>query len=203
MSFIYHYTDSLRLPCFLETGELRPSSNRTGDFAPDFLWATTDENGDRTSSAAAKAVRTHWRKGELLLIRFVLDERDFNDWEPVARSLGWTKRHIHSLKKAARSLGESDSNRWRCRPEPLAITKALRIEARWATANTWVAPNRFVCLSSKAEPGFRAVAIGDRAYGGIRRETINGRAAYDFVRPFPVTLADKAFRDPHSNKEAR
>jgi hypothetical protein len=181
VNYIYHFTDTIRLPWILETDQLRPNQNRIGGYPPDFLWATTDENGDRTSAVAGKAIRKLWREGHLMLIRLVLDAADFEEWESVARASHWTGDQIEGLKRSARSLGERDTTKWRCRPCALPIAKVLRIEAKSFSSRVWTAINHPTVIASKDVPDFRALVIGDYAYGAIRKETRNGGANYEPV----------------------
>jgi hypothetical protein len=48
---VYHFTDTARLPWIIQTGELRPDPHRLGGFPADFVWATLNAGGDRTSAA--------------------------------------------------------------------------------------------------------------------------------------------------------
>ena len=43
---IYHFTDSARLPWIWAVGELRPGRNQIGGMPFDFLWATTNRQGE-------------------------------------------------------------------------------------------------------------------------------------------------------------
>jgi hypothetical protein len=202
MNCIYHYTDTIRLPWILESRQLRPSPNRIGGYPPDFLWATSDKNGDRTSSAAGKTVRKLWREGHLLPIRFVLDPADFEDWEPVAQATGWTEDQIKALKRSARSLGESNTTKWRCRPYALPIAKVLRIEAKSFASKDWAAINRPTLIASKEIPDFRAVVIGGFAYGGIRKDMAHGGVAYDPVRRLAIPIPQEAAMGLNRENEA-
>jgi hypothetical protein len=176
MTVVYHFTDTLRLPWILEAGELRPNPTCIAGFPPDFLWATTAEAGDRTSSAAAPAVLKHWRDGELQLVRFVLKAADFGDWEEAARLSNWSVEQIKALKKAARRFGEPNTGNWRSRSGPLEISNALRVEAKSYRGGRWVPldANRDSCITSESNPHFRGIAIGNQVYCAIRNSTLLG-----------------------------
>ena len=108
MNNVYHFTGTIRLPWILESGEVRPSPNRIGGYPADFLWATTDENGDRTSAAAGKAIRKLWREGHLLLIRFILDPRRFRKLGASCTSVRLDtgrNRRLFGRRHAGRGLG--------------------------------------------------------------------------------------------------
>src|SRR4051794_27692863 len=106
----YHFSDTLRLPWIIEAGELRPSANRIGGFPQDPFWATTSDNGDKTSAVFSKPGRDIWRKGFSQLIRFTLDGDDFSDWKDVVgRDPDWTSDHMARLVLSAKALGEPDT----------------------------------------------------------------------------------------------
>lgn len=194
-SIVYHFTDTMRLPWIIETGELRPNTSRIGDFPPDFLWATTDQNGDRTSSAASSGIRKLWRDGQLQLIRFILKATDFGDWEEAATSSGWPDEQVEALKKAAVALGEPETTKWRCRPDPLPISNVLRVEAKSYFSGRWtlIDANRESCVNSDTDPNFRAFIIGDFAYGAIRKSGVAG-TKYEPVRRFAAQPSNRFLR---------
>ena len=165
-SFLYHFSDTVRLPWIMEAGELRPSQNRIGGFPVDFLWATSDARGDRTSSAAGADVRDLWRSANVQLIRFTLDTADFDDWEETGRRLGRTEQQISVLKISAVNLGEPDASKWRCRHRPLGVRNALQVEAKSYVSGRWVPIDSSDdgCRGYPHEPDFRGFTIGDYVY---------------------------------------
>jgi hypothetical protein len=72
---VYHFTDTIRLPWIIETGELRPDSNRIGGFPADFLWTTSNDKNDLTSSAAAPSARRAYREHVTQLVRVTQSRR--------------------------------------------------------------------------------------------------------------------------------
>ena len=184
---VYHFSDTLRLPWILESGELRPNPARIVGLPPHFLWATTSKIGDRTSSAADPAVLKLWREGELQLVRFVLKAAEFENWEEAARLSSWTKIETEALKKAARHLGEPNTGNWRSRSGPLPISSALRVEAKSYRGGRWVPlhVNRDSCVTIENKPHFRGIAIGNRVYCAIRKSTPFGFAC-EPVRPLAI-----------------
>jgi hypothetical protein len=114
-SVVYHFTDVLRLPWILRSGELRCGANRIGGFPdPDFLWATTDSKGHK-----------RWATGRHPA-RFVLSAEDFEPWHKIVRRFPqWTTHHIRRLERMSRG---DDPRQWRCRQEPLPRDRWLGIE---------------------------------------------------------------------------
>jgi hypothetical protein len=166
---VYHFTDTIRLPWIIETGELRPSSNRIGGFPQDPLWATTSDNGDKTSTVFSKQAQKLWRKGALQLIRFTLNGDDFSDWRDVVRrNPDWTNDHIAKLERSARRLGERDTSRWRARREPLSLTRVLAVHAKSCSGNGWMPIEATQDYCMVFEGGRRAFVIAEIAYGATR-----------------------------------
>jgi len=68
VSTVYHFTNVARLPWMLRAGELRPGANAIGNYPhPEFVWATTDGRGSRSSTASQG-----YRKAMTLLVRISL-----------------------------------------------------------------------------------------------------------------------------------
>ncbi|EUB95907.1 hypothetical protein PMI07_002395 [Rhizobium sp. CF080] len=131
---VYHYTSSWHLPWILASRELRPPSHSIADFpSPDFIWATTDPNGDNT--ATARTSSRAYRSGGLLQVRFTFEADEFFPWDDVPhRHPQWTEKHIKALEA---SSGKSDPRAWRCRPEALDVERALAIDVRSYSNNKW------------------------------------------------------------------
>jgi hypothetical protein len=180
---VYHFTDTIRLPWILESCDLQPNATCIDGFPPDFLWATTNETGDRSSSAAADKILKLWRDGELQLVRFVLKATDFGDWEEAAKRSGWSEGHIKALKKAAHQLGERKPSNWRSRSVALPISNALRIEAKSYRRGRWTPldVNRESCITSESDPNFRGVILEDQVYCATRKLTSFGNS-YQSIR---------------------
>jgi hypothetical protein len=104
---VYHFTNTVRLPWIILSGELRPSNNRIGGAPPDFLWATTSDSGDRTSSSFLGNDKRVYRAGLVQIIRFTLDGADIAPWrETVAANPEWTSDFVVGLERAAVADGE-------------------------------------------------------------------------------------------------
>jgi hypothetical protein len=144
MDVVYHFTDTVHLPWIIESGDLRPGNNRIGNFPNnDFLWATTEPVGDRTSSSQSDDYRELYRKGIIQLVRFTLPAEAFTDWrEMIGRYPAWTSDHVEMLVRAAREVGETgDLSKWRCRDQPLPITSAVAVEAKSYLGGRWMPIN--------------------------------------------------------------
>ena len=170
MADIYHYTDTSRLPWIIQSGELRPGSNAIGGFPkPDFLWATSDPQGDRTASANRGE---HWRTGRLWHARFVFDSADFVRWTDSRDSLpGWTTDHVRLLE----ATKDAEPAAWWYRTEPISIDECLGLEFRSYTSKSW--RNLGVTRPTEMENGSLFIMVDDKkpfcsarqampAYGG-------------------------------------
>jgi hypothetical protein len=170
---LYHHTDTARLPWILKSGELRPGRNRIGGFPdPDFLWATTDHQGDATASGNRGE---HYRSGKLRQVRFVLDSADFVPWSDIPAVFpSWTPDHIERLESVARDKSTSPTT-WYCRAEPLS-TQELRIETRSYSNNRWapLAPSDVV-----ADGQWLAIAIGGKTFASRMSDGPHGAGAFE------------------------
>jgi hypothetical protein len=189
--FAYHFTDTVRLPWIVESGELRPVLNTSDGFPRDFLWATTNKLGDRTSSAMSPDGRRFWRDGRSLLVRFTLDSADFKGFpEMIENYPEWTSAHVAQLVSAAAAMGERHADQWLCRSEPLPLARVIRtevksyVEGRWTEIDLSSFPSDF-----SIGPNTRYVALGKNIYYSTRVVGQSGAAAYDVVR---VPIEDAA-----------
>jgi hypothetical protein len=130
---VYHFTDTARLPWILATGELKVVANRVGGYPePRFLWATTDNRGDRSAAAG----RDGYRDGHRQLVRFTLAREDFEPWPAVTTQFpNWTPEQIERLEARGRRLGSQPSC-WRCRADPLPADRWLLVETK-AYTSAW------------------------------------------------------------------
>jgi hypothetical protein len=190
--FAYHHTDTVRLPWIIETGELRPALNNRVGFPTDFLWATTNELGDRTSSAMSPEGRRLRRNGLSQFVRLTLDPADFSSFpEMIKRHPEWTKNHIDLLIRGAKAMGEDCIGRWLCRDQALPLTRVIRAEAKSYAAGRWVeidlSPGR--CIAKRSHPHTRGVVIGEQAYMARRELQADGNVAYDQIVRIPFAFA--------------
>jgi hypothetical protein len=181
---VHHFSDTIRLPSIIASGELQPSTNRITGYPQDLLWATTSADGDRTSAAMSASGLELWRDGFSEQIRFTLDAKDFDHFSPVIGSqLGWTDDQFNRLKLAAAALGERNTDNWRCRSEPLPLTKVRRVEAKSFAIGKWLEidlyPDR--CPIYEKSPHKRGVRIGQHWYGVTPLVTSEGNDAYEDV----------------------
>jgi hypothetical protein len=172
---LYHHTDTARLPWILKSGELRPGRNAIGGYPdPDFLWATTDHQGDATASAHRGE---HYRSGKIRHVRFVLDSADFIPWSDISAAFpSWTPDHIDRLEGFARSKSTSPSSWW-VRAEPIAVERA-RIETRSYTNNRWTLLSTPDVVSGD-EPGWLTIAIGGKTFASRMSDGPDGQGAFE------------------------
>jgi hypothetical protein len=188
----HHFTDTIRLPWIIESGELRPSTNRIGNYPRDFLWATTSESGDRTSSAMSPSCDQLYRDGSLQRVRLTLDAADFTSFHDITTDCPeWTSDHNAQLTMAAAAMGRCDTSKWLCRAEPLSLVKVVRAEAKSYAAGRWVeidlSPGR--CIARRSHPRSRGIVIGDHAYMARRELQADGNVAYDQIVRIPFAFA--------------
>jgi hypothetical protein len=120
---VFHFTDTIRLPWILAARQLNPTRGMAAaDYPrPTFLWATTDERGDRTAASASDNSYKAWRQGRTLYVKFVLAAEDFTPWTDMyPRHTQWTPEKIARVelngrkKGSRRSAGCAERNRSRC-----------------------------------------------------------------------------------------
>jgi len=85
-----------------------------------------------------------------------LTPADFESWEPVAQASGWT----------------------------LEGTGGFSVDGTPVAAWAHPEPARLTLIASKEIPGFRALAIGDHAYGAVRKGMLSGGAITEPVHRF-------------------
>lgn len=188
MSIVYHFTDSLRLPWIIETGELRMAGNRvSGTPEPSFLWATTSPIGDRTCAANASAEA--YKNGDTCLVRFALNAEDFFDWGEVsARFPQWTAQWVARAKAAAAGHGERNLSAWRIRATALPLSKVIAVETRLYRVGKWQPfelKTARLLLQDDAH-GARGIVIGKRAYIAQRIAGQGGRTGYAGPKSVPL-----------------
>jgi hypothetical protein len=165
MPHVYHFTDTARLPWIVETGELRPGRNQIGGFPVDFLWATTNAQGDRTASAMQL-----YRKGVTALVRLTLRVADFELWPDILeRFPQWTSEHARLLEAAARRRGETNFGRWRARAEALPLSSVISVGAKTYSRNWKAVDLQDARLRHLKDPTARGVLLNGSVYFSIQR----------------------------------
>jgi hypothetical protein len=164
MEDIYHFTCTARLPWIIASGELRPGRNQIGKFPdPDFLWATTCREGDRTASGMLG-----YRKGISALVRRTLHAEDFELWPAiVARFPQWTPDQVRRLEAAARRKGETKVSCWRARTDPLPLTRVIAAEAKTYIGNWQSVELR--CIQHPIDPSLRGIEFCGSVYCSMQR----------------------------------
>lgn len=183
---LYHFTDTARLPWIIHDGELKPGRSRIGGFPdPDFLWATTQHQGDRTASGGT----TGYRDGLTRLVRISLHVEDFTPWRQATKQHpDWTDDHVARLEASAIQAGVSRAmmEGWYCRTSPLALERVIEIETRSWANNTWkpVTLSDDVVIYAKTADGRVAAGleIGGARFFSERVEGADGRRGYSAFR---------------------
>ena len=179
---VYHFSSSAHLPWILESGELRPGSNKIGGLPLDFLWATTNPRGSRTSSAMVGAWKDAWRRGSTRAVRFTLPTEAFTTLpDTLQRFPQWTNEHVTALKGSASRFGDSDIEGWRCRAKPLPIGPEIQIDTR-AYDGDWRPLEGRQAISFG---DMRGVVIDGVVYLSKSSITESGAAAYTLAEPMP------------------
>ena len=193
---IYHFTDTARLPFILNSRKLIPQPDPMEDLpSSNFLWATTDEHGDRTASAMHRWDEDTWCNDFVRLVRITLAAKDFEPWSEIITTK-WSPENIKLMEGRARAWGVSTGT-WRCRTAPLALEQWLAVETR-SFLGSW---HPFEYRKLNPVTGNDAVlVIGDQAFL-TRRLREN---SYD-VRRVPLTAlatAGAEFRMMHDERQA-
>ena len=149
---VYHHTSLAHLPYILADAEL-VSASASGDWPSDFVWATTNPNGDRTVSAC--------RQKAIPRVRLAFDIADFEPWETaVDAHQDWSADHKRLLLDAACDLGQSNTDCWFVAASALPVAACRNIEIKtwascWRTCQPILEKVRFsgdgaefVCLGS-------------------------------------------------------
>ena len=151
---VYHFTNCVGLPHIIHSGELRPGSNKIGGFPdPDFIWATLNRLGDKTSFELSPISE---QAGSTL--RFTLPMSAFFPWSEAPSQISGGSLHLERLESTLK--GASNPRQWFCHNKPLS-------EAEWVTIETKSYTTRWRKLESReiftSDEGFTGVEIG----GGI------------------------------------
>ena len=177
--FLYHFTDTARLPWISRSGELQPGRNRAGGFPdPDFLWATTDARGDGTASADRGE---GYRTGKIWHVRFTVDATDFFPWGEVPhRFPQWTIDQVRRLEAGA--AGKSTPAAWWCREQPLRLSSCVAVDVRSYANNRWrPVPIGGDVVDMVGEDGGRwlAVETGGMVFASRQQEYPHGLVGYE------------------------
>lgn len=190
-AIVYHFTDTMRLPWIIEASELRAGANRVSALPFDFLWATTNPTGDRSSAAqASPAAREVYRQGMSQLVRFTLPDECFIRWRDVPRLYPkWSPDQIARTEKLAIERGETGFDKWRLRLDPLPVARALAIEAKSYASGHWTPVDATMksCVALGDIDNGRGVIIGEQVYFSARTVLPGGPMAYANLGRAPLS----------------
>lgn len=163
---VYHFTCTARLPWIIASRELRPYRNSIGGFPnPDFVWATTRPQGDRTAVGMIG-----YRRGGTALVRLTLSADDFQPWPAITeRFPKWKPEHVRRLEAAARSMGEPHIDCWRARAEPLPLPRIIEAEAKSYTGRWQTIGLEY--LQHPREPAVRGIVLNNVVYYAAQSST--------------------------------
>jgi hypothetical protein len=164
-SHVYHFTDTARLPWIVATGELRPNRNQIGGNPVDFLWATTNRQGDRTASAMMQG---GYRKGVTALVRLTLHAEDFELWPAILKRFPeWTSERVRMLEAVGRRQGETSFGHWRARAETLPLSRVISVEAK-AYRGNWSTIDSHAAYMRSSDPTVRGVLLNGTVFASIQ-----------------------------------
>jgi hypothetical protein len=178
---VYHFTDTARLPWILKDGWLRPSDNHV-IYPRDFLWATTDERGSRSSSVLAPKTKGAYCDGRVALVRFTLASEAFIPWPMILDAYPeWTESHRLLLEKTARQMGDTAIENWRCRAEPIGLSCVIAVHAK-AYVGAWKKLESPASVRVSGHPDVLGVRIGGRSYFSRQKSLGYKLKGYELVQ---------------------
>jgi len=127
---VYHFTSTLALPWIVKSGVLQLSVLADADGSADYLWATTDLNGECTAAGLHFLSEEYElvEQGRAKAIRFTLPDTGFVPYLELKKK---PADHHWMTQGDIVRLGAS---KWRCRPDPLPFASALRVDILWGYA---------------------------------------------------------------------
>jgi hypothetical protein len=192
---LYHFTTSARLPRILRSGELRvPDYRDAGHPGRDFVWATSDPNGERTAAGAIGTWGPEYRGGRLCRVRLTLGGDGFEPWrEMVARYPGWTSDVIERYELTARRHEQSTAV-WHCCPDNVPVAEIQTADARTYLGHSWRPFDLAQCRIKQATGGpadadCMGIEIDGKEYWSERTAAASG---FDQYRLLDTTAAAAA-----------
>jgi hypothetical protein len=145
---LYHHTSLAHLPWILLQRELvgTPAKEVSShlDWPDDFVWVTTNADGDRTTAVC--------RQHDIPRIRITLKDDPFEDWALLAaRTAGWSSVHIEALLNSAEKFNQSPVS-WRAAVGPVGLEGNLIALASKTWETKWFEPDSLFDMISEIEP---------------------------------------------------
>jgi|6_EtaG_2_1085325.scaffolds.fasta_scaffold00782_21 hypothetical protein len=135
---LYHHTSLAHLPYILLEGALVPTIPQSEDWPKDFVWATSDARGDRTTGICSDG-----RHKSVPHVRIGLKVGLFLPWIEQADAAGWGELTRTLLIRHAGIMGQRDTSGWYACQERVDIDEIVSIEMR-----TWSSPWRGIVLDN-------------------------------------------------------
>lgn len=186
---VYHFTDTAHLPWILKDRVLKPGANRSGGYPdPDFVWATINERGDRSSSSiAGSAQRDALRRGYSYLVRITCRSEDFSPWqEEWRRHPAWTEADAKRLETHGCEMGSRPAD-WYCRVAPLPLEQTLAIATKGYRDSHWRPFERAESRMLTAPDGILGVVIAGNVFSSKRFIAPTGQTGYAMFPPQAFT----------------
>lgn len=163
---VYHFTDTIRLPWILASGELRPSRNVVARWPMALLWATSNPVGDRTSNINSEWSLKAYRQGVSQMVRFTLRGSDFLSWQEIQNQFPvWTATDVYRIESSARERGETGIDKWYGRVDGLPLDAVVEVHAKTYTGGRWVLVRGTSVFTPPDQRERRCVIInGDQTY---------------------------------------
>lgn len=166
---LYHHTSLGHLPYILLEGALIPTIPQSDEWPKDFVWATTDERGDRTTG-----ICSHGRDKKVPHVRIGLHSDKFAPWQEVADAAGWDQDTRDQLLQYAHAMGQTDTSGWYACQEKVDLDEVICIEMK-----TWSSPWQPIVLDDllAVEDDALTFTAADRSWQTVRK-FFNGRLHY-------------------------
>lgn len=178
--YVYHFTDTARLPWILESGELKVDRGAIGKYPTKFVWATTLGNGDRTCAALNRV--SPFKEGLHRLVRFTFRAQDFEPWDNIRNHPDWTAEVFGKLDQSGRRKGGVTSQ-WRVRAKPMPIKYAVLIETKTHKGAWELLQSPWHVIRSEEDPSIRGIAINGLVYRAAQFENEVGAIGYLVIPP--------------------
>jgi len=158
---LYHHTSLAHLPYILLEGALIPTIPASDEWPNDFVWATTDARGDRTTG-----ICSHGRGKKVPHVRIGLKEGMFLPWEEQADNADWGQHTRDMLVRYANAMGQPNTLGWYACQEKVPIQEAVSIEMK-----TWSTPWQPIVLDNllAVEDDALTFDAGGRHWWAVRK----------------------------------
>jgi hypothetical protein len=195
--YVYHFTDTARLPWILESRELRLDHGAIGKYPTKFVWGTTLQNGDRPC-ASLNGDQKAYRQGWVRLVRFTFASTEFEPWIRIKDHPDWTPELFDRMEATGKKKGGIPKY-WMVRTEPLSIAESIDIETKSYRRGRWEPLARLmIVFKVEDHPEVRGIVIDGMAYLSAQVHDVGGipgAVGYAVRPPQPASLVSSEFAD--------